>query len=295
MTTFVKTGGSFRVGVVNPSTGFVDSFTEPQLNDILNVGKASLFTGLPSYLPIQLGSSDVATDKLTHIGVVTPILAEINSMVTETIPTTGEMPFDGTSILWIRGKTTFELEILEVGTLNEIAIENFCRARLTTPIQVDIGSTIKVEYTFTLYLQFPTSAAPPFNGEFKDSITGDIQTFESRTRLEILNPTAEYRWYELLSTFNTVFSTSSVVTLSEPETIRTPADNLEAIPTAGGQDLWVTLHGASLPDNKIGSVYYGNSHFGLVLNFHHIESDSYQPIAVSALQQLSLLLAIDWF
>lgn len=293
MTTFVKTGGSFRVGVINPDTGFVDSFTEPQLNDILSVGKPAMFTGLPSYLPIQLGSSDAVTDVLTQTGAVSPLLVEINSIETDAIPTTGLMPFDGTSILLIRGKTNFQLEMLEGGELNEVAIENFCRARLSTPILVDIGSTIAIEYNFTLYLQFPTMASPTFNGVFKDPVTDEVQTFEARTRSEILDPTAQYRWYELLSGFNKAFVTPDIASLSEP--IRVLPDALTVTNTADAQDVWVTLAGTSLPDNKIGSVYFGNPHFGLVLNFHHVESDSIQPLPISTTHQLSLLLSIDWF
>lgn len=294
MTAFVKTGGSFRIGVINPASGQVDSFTPPQPNTLLLSGVQSLFTGLNEYLPIQIGKSSIGTIQTEHTGVVEPIALEINNIETQSIPRISQMPFDPTRILIVTGKTKFRVEVLEKATLNEVAISNFCRAVVSTPIELEAGNEIEIEYEFSIYLSFNTRDSVGFNGLFKDPVTDEISNFQARTAAVVLDPTEPYPWYELLSSFNQAFTIDTVDNILESESPRIPVDQLDTTLRDISQDTWITINGPSLPTRTIGSLYFGNPHFGMVTTFYQLESASIQPLPIPETHRLSLLFSIDW-
>lgn len=294
MTAFVKTGGSFRLGVINPETGYVDSFSDPKENAILSVGGEKLYSGLPSYLPIQLGTSAIPTDQVSHTGVVEPIAIEINSIETSDTPQFAEMPFDPEPIIVFTGKTLFRVELLESADVREIAIENFCRAVWDEPLRFEEGSEVVIEYVFSLYLTYNRVASPVFNGIFLDPETQEPITLRAETEFVLLDPTAPYPWTQLMSGWTKAFTLPNAALAEEADAPRRAPDLFDQQVVNIQQETWLTINGTELPEQQVDYVYLGNDHFGIALRFVDDSNRAYRPLPIPPQKRLSLLLTIDW-
>lgn len=290
MSAFVRTGGTFRVGLRDPNDGTIEPIEFD--NTILKSATALMDVGLDSNLPIQIGSSDEPTVSTTT-GVYEPIEMRVTECTHTPAYRSKFEENDERSISQITGSTYFRMEIIGDGIVKEIAIDQFCRAILPIPVYVGEGMILEVWYTFDLYLTIPRIHSPEYSGEFWDVNAEEVAPIQTTATGYLLYTAEEnYQWFHLFAGFEegkAVFSYEY-----EVEMEHSPAAIVRK--TKAGQRIsyWVVFPHSQMIDTKVGAVLYGNHMFGIQIAFTNTNTMQPARIEIPANKQLRIDFDIVW-
>lgn len=302
----VKMGGRFSVRVIDPLTETETAHLVGEgENQILNTANQVLFTGFTGPKPLTIGTSTTPTD-VAQTTVLAPLTATVLSeSVLPNSTVTFSRNVNNVEEIHATGHSVFRVQVLEDGVVNEIAIDNFCRALITDTesglpgLPASVDSILEITYEFTLIYQVTRNN--PLILEGTANTTDSIDHFTDNSMLfigvpVILAPEGIYRWDSLLSADN-IFQAAENIYATEGQydsTVAVAADSVvqDIVTDTITRTAVFNTPGETLP--AIRSFYFGNSSFGV--NYILVESATNNPIGLvlDPTDKLSITTTIEW-
>ncbi len=295
----VKMGGRFSVGVVEPLTDEVTSQTPWVSNLVLDTAETFIYNGFSSDKGFTIGSS---ADPLasTQTTTISPLGFEfISESVAPDSTVESVLATDGVSEIHVKGSSVFRIKTTEAGTINEIALTNFCRALVIDEtsglngLPVDADVTLDITYEFTMIYRVTRRNVLTLEGvaattdgidHFTDSTLALIAT-----PARLANPIA-YRWDSLLST-DLVFKITDTLSVDENVFDDATAVNADSVVNNVTSRVGTFVDPALSP---IRSFYFGNGSFGVNYVLVETATDNSVGLVLDSGDQLALTTTFNW-
>lgn len=205
----IKMGGRFTLGEIDPLSGERISQTPWLDNQVLNAAETYLYAGFPDGpMGFGVGSDDTPVDP-TQTNIISGTI-DFNVVSETTAPdceVTIVRAVDNVEEIHVKGQTVFRVEMLSDGIINEVAIQNFCRALVVDQtsglagLPVATGMILDVTYEFTLI--YRVTRQNPLILEGTATTTDGVDHFVDGTLafvgspVKLAQPTT-YPWTKLL-------------------------------------------------------------------------------------------------
>ena len=296
----IKMGGRFSLGEVNPLSGERISQTPWLDNQMVNAASNYLYTGFPDEGKVFAVGSDSTPVDPEQTSVLDALAMEL---ISETIDPDCTVEFvravDNVEEIHVKGSSIFRIKLLADGVINEVAIENFCRALVIDEtsglpgLPVFTNMLLDITYEFTLIYRVTRQNTLILEGSAET--TDGIDHFTDNSIAFIGSPVRPlhpplHQWDKLLSEdtlFQIAHEIHDVPYEFDPRFAIT-ADNTNIGTTSRSG----TFVNPALP--AIRSFYFGNRSYGV--NYVMIETVNSNSIGLvlGSGDQLAFTTTLQW-
>lgn len=299
----IKMGGRFTLGEIDPLSGERISQTPWLDNQVLNAAETYLYAGFPDGpMGFGVGSDDTPVDPAqTNIISGTIDFNVVSETTAPDCEVTIVRAVDNVEEIHVKGQTVFRVEMLSDGIINEVAIQNFCRALVVDQtsglagLPVTSGMVLDVTYEFTLI--YRVTRQNPLLLEGTAVTTDGVDHFTNSTLafvgspVNLIQPTS-FPWTKLLGG-DTVFMIAENIHNVENEF--DPTNALVADTTViGTVERSGTFVEPAVVLPAIRSFYFGNQAFGI--NYVLVETTTNNSIGLvlESGDQLAFTTTFQW-
>lgn len=298
----IKMGGRFSLGEVNPLSGERISQTPWLDNQMVNAAEDYLYTGFPVGGKVfAVGSSTTPVDS-TQTNVITPLNMEL---VSETVAPDCTVNIvratDNVEEIHVKGSSVFRIKMLEDGTINELAIENFCRALVIdetsglSGLPVITNMFLDITYEFTMI--YRVTRQNPLTLEGTAITTDGVDHFTDSTLafvaspVRMLNPTT-HQWDKLLSD-DVVFQITEEIHPVENEFDSLNALMADTVSSGTVERTGTFVDPATLLPT-IRSFYFGNQSYGVKYVLVETANNNSIGLVLESGDQLAFTTTFQW-
>lgn len=298
----IKMGGRFTLGEVNPLSGERISQTPWLDNQLLNTADTYLYTGFADGpLGFAVGSDDTPVDPTQTNVIGTLGFTVVSETTTPDCEVTFIRAVDNVEEIHVKGQTVFRVEMTEEGVINEVAIQNFCRALVEDQtsglagLPVTVGMVLDVTYEFTLI--YRVTRQNPLLLEGTATTTDGVDHFTDSTLAFVGSPVnliqpSSFPWTYLLGG-DTVFMIAENIHNVENEF--DPTNALVADTTViGTVERSGTFVDPAVVLPTIRSFYFGNQAFGISYVLVETTTNNSIGLVLESGDQLAFTTTFQW-